>query len=213
MTGWILLGAMLALQVVDDTGAVPEAAAGRDPCPAGIHGPSAQLTGLRPVELDLAGIDEFEGDIPTVDVADPCGLRFTDLSGVWTFNGYQAAAYHDLRTRRFRMRLTHVPYDRPYFETWAMRFGYQVLDGVIGPDAEDVRLTMNNIYPPNVRNTCPEQYQHQVEYLTVVLDYDPQGRARLTVTRPYPLIDGDCVETLDRFVTDTIVRTGVEGAP
>ncbi|PIW31345.1 MAG: hypothetical protein COW29_02235, partial [Rhodobacterales bacterium CG15_BIG_FIL_POST_REV_8_21_14_020_59_13] len=70
-----------------------------------------------------------------------------------------------------------------------------------------------NIYPPNVRNTCPEQYQHQVEYLTVVLDYDPQGRARLTVTRPYPLIDGDCVETLDRFVTDTIVRTGVEGAP
>jgi hypothetical protein len=213
MTGWILLGAMLALQVVDDTGAVPEAAAERDPCPAGTHGPAVEVTGLRPVELDLAGVDAFEGDIPTVDVADPCGLRFADLSGVWTFNGYQAAAYHNLRTRRFRMRLTHVPYDRPYFETWAMRFGYQVLDGVIGPDAEDIRLTLNSIYPPNVRNTCPEQYQHQVEYLTAALDYDPLGRVRLTVTRPYALIDGSCVETLDRFVTDTIVRTGVEEAP
>lgn len=213
MTGWILLGAMLALQVVDGTGAVPGAAAERDPCPSGTHGPAAELTGLRPVELDLAGVDAFVGDIPTVDVADPCGLRFADLSGVWTFNGYQAAAYHDLRTRRFRMRLTHVPYDRPYFETWAMRFGYQVLDGVIGPDAEEIRLTLNSIYPPNVRNTCPEQYQHQVEYLTAALDYDPQGRIRLTVTRPYALIDGSCVETLDRFVTDTIVRTGVEEAP
>ncbi|MBI1235344.1 MAG: hypothetical protein GC188_01510 [Alphaproteobacteria bacterium] len=209
MTGWILLGTMLALQAAENA----DAGAERDPCPSVTHGPAVELTDLRPVELDLEGSDAFEGDIPTVDIADPCGLRFTDLSGVWTFNGYQAAAYHDLRTGRFRMRLTHVPYDSAYFETWELRFGYPVLDGVIGPDAEEIALSLNDIHTPNVRNTCPEQYQQEVEYLTVALDYDLQGRPRLTVTRPRSTIDEACVETLDRFVTDTIVRTGVERAP
>lgn len=212
MAIWWVLGAALALQPADG-GAQPLAPQADDPCRFGTYGPPAALSDLRPVELDYAGFETFEGQIPGVDVTDPCGLRFSDLTGVWEFNGYQAVAYHDLRTARFQMRLTHVPYDEPYFETWAMRFGFPVLDGAIGPHAESNALALNSLYPPNVQASCPEQYQSRVEYLTIRLGYDGQGRPLLAVTRPYSLIDSACVETLDRFVTDIIVRTGVEAAP
>lgn len=214
MTAWALFAAVLALQTVDaQQPADADAGAAADPCRFGTAGPPAALTDLRPVELPYAGVDDFEGAIPTIDVTDPCGLRFADLSGVWTFNGYQAVAYHDLRTGNLRMRLTHVPYDQPYFETWAMRFGFPVLDGVVGPQAEAIHLSLNQLYPPSVRTSCPDQYQTYMGYLSVRLGYDERGRTLLSVTRPYTQIDGACVETLQRFVTDTIVRTGVEGEP
>ncbi|MGX6648835.1 hypothetical protein ACWCOP_12940 [Maricaulaceae bacterium MS644] len=211
MAGWALAAVVLAMQAGADpaTGEAPIP----DPCLAGVHGSPAELIDLRPVELPYAGVDDVEGAIPTVDVIDPCGLRFADLSGVWTFNGYQAVAYHDLRTGRFRLRLTHVPYDQPYFETWAMRFGFPVLDGVVGPQAEAIHLSLNQLYPPSVRTSCPDQYQTYMGYLSVRLGYDERGRTLLSVTRPYTQIDGACVETLQRFVTDTIVRTGFEGEP
>lgn len=211
MAGWVLAAIVLAMQTGADpaTGDVPLP----DPCLAGAAGPSAELIDLRPVELFYAGVDAFEGVIPTVDVIDPCGLRFADLSGVWSFNGHQTVGYHDLRTGRFRLRLTHVPYDQPYFETWAMRFGFTVLDGVVTPQAEAIHLSLNQLYPPSVRTSCPDQYQTYIGYLSVRLGYDERGRTLLSVTRPYTQIDGACVETLQRFVTDTIVRTGVETAP
>ena len=211
MAGWVLLGVVLTLQMTGET----EGAAGAQPdlCRFGSFGPGAALSDLRPVELELEGVEAFEGPVPTVDIIDPCGLRYSDLSGVWTFNGYQVVGYHDLRTGRFRMRLTHVPYDRPYFETWALRFGYPVLEGVVGPEAEDIRLGLNSVYPPRVRDTCPDQYEHFAGYLSIALAYDEDGRVVLTATRPLASIDDACVQSLDRFVTDRVVRTGVEGAP
>lgn len=183
-----------------------------DPCRFGVHGPGVELTDIAPVEVDLEGFADFEGEIPTVDILDPCGLRFADLSGVWTFNGHQAVAYHDLRTGDLRMRFTHIPYDDPYFATWAIRFGYPVLDGVIALEAQSIQLTFNSVYPPTVEETCPDRYRHRVDYIAIGLGYDEAGRVVLSGVRPRGRIDPQCVETLIEFETDTIVRTGVERA-
>lgn len=183
-----------------------------DPCRFGTYGPGAELIDTAPVEIGLEGLETFEGEVPTADIVDPCGLRFADLSGVWAFNGHQAVAYHDLRTGEFRMRFTHIPYDHAYFETWAIRFGYPVLDGVIAPEAQTLQLTFNSIYPPNVEATCPDRYRRRVNYIAIGLGYDDAGRVVLTGARPRARIDAQCVETFIEFETDTIVRTGVEGA-
>lgn len=203
----------MALAVVQFSAQQGEAPQAADPCAPGRFGPAAELRDVRPVQLDFAGADAFAGVTPTADIVDPCGLRYADLSGVWSFNGRQAVSYHDLRSGRFRMRLTHVPFDDPYFETWAMRFGYEVMEGVIRPEAEELQLSLNSIYPPHVEATCPDRFRHRIAYISVRLGYDDEGRVLLQGVRPRPRIDEACVETLMEFETDTITRTGVEEGP
>lgn len=183
-----------------------------DPCRFGPYGPAAELIDTAPVEIGLEGFETYEGEVPTADIIDPCGLRFADLSGVWAFNGLQTVAYHDLRTGEFSMRFTHIPYDHPFFDTWAIRFGDPAVDGFIAPEAQTLQLTFNSIYPPNVEATCPDRYRRRVDYIAIALSYDDAGRVVLTGARPRARIDAQCVETFIEFETDTIVRTGVEGA-
>ncbi len=182
-----------------------------DPCAAGVFGPAALETDIRPVELPHEL--RYDGAVPTWDVDDPCGLRFADLSGVWMFNGYQAVAYHDLRTGRFRMRFTHVAPDRDYRRIWDYRFGDAIIDGVIVPDVNQIVVSLLSRYPPGVQQSCPDDYESADPYYRLVLDYDQQGRVRIQGTRQYSRIDSSCFIYIDDFLTDQIIRTGVEAQP
>ncbi len=210
LAGTFLLTGQAAAQP-SSAGEVLEAEVQPDPCAAGVFGPAAEAIDIRPVELPYEL--RYDGVVPTWDVIDPCGLRYADLSGVWTFNGYQAVAYHDLRTGRFRMRFTHIAEDRDYRSIWAYRFGDEVISGVIEPDVENIEVHLLSRYPPNVQRSCPDEYAFEDIYYRLELGYDSQGRVRMRGTRQYSNIDSNCFIYTNNFLTDEIVRTGVEARP
>lgn len=65
------------------------------PCTGGTHG--------APLNAVFTREDETQ-----VEILDPCGLRFTDLSGLWDNFGRQTIVTHDQRTGDFAIRLMHI---------------------------------------------------------------------------------------------------------
>lgn len=181
-----------------------------DQCASGRHGVAFERVDPDPVVFELPLNTDQEP--PRRGFSDPCGLRFLDLSGVWSFDGLQAVVYHNLRTREFKLRLTHIPYDEPLFQTWARRFGHQPLVGVIGPDGDAVSMTANIVYPPRFEAVCPDQYQQDIEMLAIRMGYDSEGRVMMELDRMRSFINDSCEEDIREFVTTRITRTGVEGA-
>lgn len=201
----VLAAAAVALQ--PEAGAPDEAAA--DPCRFGSHGPGAELI-LDAPPPDYPG---YEGEPRPLTVEDPCGLRFTDLSGVWYSDGVQFIAYHDLRTGALALRFMHVPYDSPLFSTWGFRFGDAASFGVIAPDAASVEMYSNLRFPTRLRSICPDEGEIVHRSHDVRLDYDEAGRPRLTRTRMHShLTVAPCRVRHERFVTSIYVRGEIGAA-
>ena len=201
------LGAIAILATAQP--AEPEAEAA-DPCRFGAHGPAADIT-LETAPPDYPG---FTDEVPPLTVRDPCGLRFTDLSGVWSADGVQYIAYHDLRTGEIVFRFMHVPYNEPLFSTWGFRFADPSAFGVIAPDASRIEMYSHLRFPNRLRDICPDDAEPIYRSHHVQLDYDDQGRPRLTRTRMHSYLRvAPCRIDHERFVESRYTRTPVGGAP
>ncbi|MGJ3232124.1 MAG: hypothetical protein ACFE0P_10025 [Oceanicaulis sp.] len=181
-----------------------------DPCRFGRHGPAARLT------LDVPAPDYpgYGGEAPPLTVDDACGLRFLDLGGVWESDGVQFIASHDVRTGDFALRFMHVPYNDARFRVWGFRFGDPSAFGRIGPDAEAMELYANLRFPTRLRGVCPQEGERQDRVHALVLDYDPEGRPRIGLTRMHSTLDvAPCRVRHEYFVDGGYVRLdlGAEG--
>lgn len=191
-------------------GGQPAEEAASDPCRFGVHGPAADIT-LADTPPVYPG---FTGESEALTVSDPCGLRFTDLSGVWERDGVQLIADHNLRTGEFALRFMHVPFDDARFRTWGFRFGDPSASGRIGPQAETIELFVTLRFPTRLRGICPEEGERNDRAHRVALDYDDEGRPRISLTRMHSLLSvAPCRVEHVEFVPGSYTLTSIGRAP
>lgn len=124
---------------------------------------------------------------------DACGLRLTNLSGVWESGGQQYVVSHDPRTGRFASRHLYVPPDREPRKTWRISLGDLDMEGRLH-DSE-MWLDVEGVFPPSWQTRCPDSFRTRVPAATITLGMIERGSRvipQLTVMWPRLRIQSDC---------------------
>ncbi|OLF73006.1 hypothetical protein AWH62_08610 [Maricaulis sp. W15] len=163
------------------------------PCPFGTYGPPLNV---RDPDAGESGIEIF----------DPCGLRFTDLSGIWEMSGgFQLIAYHERRGGELAMRFTHVDADHDYYQIWRYMFGDDWLLGQVAPNLIDLVAVIR--FPERIRETCPDQWETPYPVHAVFFGYTDTGQVRIGGSRIRNNLSTSCETSYIETVTDVYVRT------
>lgn len=162
------------------------------PCSFGVYGPPLNV---RDPDLAVSGVEIF----------DPCGLRFTDLSGLWALSGsFQVIAYHERRGGGLSMRFTHIDPDNDYYRIWGYMFGDDWYRGLIAPDA--VELLAIARYPESMREVCPDDWETPFPVHSIHLGYAPTGQVTITGSRIRNTLSPQCEMTYLDTVVDSFAR-------
>jgi len=162
------------------------------PCPFGTYGPPLNV---RDPDVGESGIEIF----------DPCGLRFTDLSGRWEMSGsFQLIAYHEQRGGALEMRFTHIDPENDYYAVWGYMFGDEWLIGQVSPDRVDLLAIIR--YPERMRDTCPDQWEAPFPVHSVHFGFSESGQVRIDGARIRNNLSTRCETSYINTVTDSYVR-------
>jgi len=168
------------------------------PCHGGTHGP--------PLNAVITREDETQ-----IEILDPCGLRFTDLSGLWSNFGRQTIVTHDQRTGDFAIRMMHISNEDDWYVIWGYQFGDYQYRGRIGLEAVAIEISAFSRFPVTTRENCPEQFERSLPSNRVYLGYSMDGRPRMISTRPRYSLESDCSITFLENVDDHFIKLEFEG--
>jgi len=168
------------------------------PCNGGTHG--------QPLNAIFTREDETR-----IEILDPCGLRFTDLSGLWDNFGRQSIVTHDQRTGDFAIRMMHITNEDDWYSTWGYQFGDYHYRGRIGLDADAIDISAISRFPVRTRQNCPEQFERSVPSNRIYLGYSMDGRPQLISIRTRYSLESDCSITFLETVDDYFIKLEFEG--
>ena len=105
----------------------------------------------------------------------------------------------------------HVPTPDDWYGVWGYQFGDDLYLGRIGLEAEDIHISIRSRFPLRTRESCPDDWEHDIPAHRIYLNYSDDGRPSLHFDRVRNRIDGSCNISFIENLTDRFVKVDFEG--